>query len=69
MKFEYFILYLFLIYGAFFYLVAGQTVNEEKSDCTKLYNFMNGDNKDYGDSCCSDLGIKCNNGYITVING
>jgi len=69
MRFENFILYLFLIYVTSFYMVTGQTVNEEKSDCTKYYNFKNGDTKDYGDSCCSDLGIRCNDGYISVITG
>ena len=46
----------------------GQTINEkEKSDCTKLNNFLNGDTKDYGISCCENDGIKCDERYITSI--
>ena len=39
-----------------------------KSDCTKLENFLNNDNKNYYNDCCSDPGIECDNdGYITYI--
>jgi len=62
MKFGNFIILLYLIS---FYLVIGETINEEKSDCSKLYNFINGDDKDYSNNCCSDTGVKCDSGYIT----
>jgi len=40
----------------------------EKSDCTKLYNFLNGNVKNYANSCCTDTGIECDNeGYIISI--
>jgi len=49
---------------AFVYVVAGQKINNEKTDCTKIYNLVNGDSKNYANSCCSD-GIECDNeGYI-----
>jgi len=36
----------------------------DKSDCTKLYNFINGDTKDYTNICCGPS-IRCDNGgYI-----
>jgi len=41
------------------YFVKGKTLNGEKSDCTIFYNFINGDSKDYADSCCEDNGIEC----------
>jgi len=45
-----------------FYLVKGQTT--DKTDCTKYYNFVYGDTKNYSNICC-EAGIKCdNNGYI-----
>jgi len=67
MKFGNLVSYLLLI--SFFYLVIGQTTNEEKSDCTKILNFINGDSKDYANSCCSDnTEIKCfDDGYIRYI--
>jgi len=40
MKFGNFVIYLFLFYETLFYLVIGQTVIEEKNDCTKLYDFL-----------------------------
>jgi len=62
---------LFLIFKSFFYLVIGQTMNgKEKNDCTKLYNFLNGDTKDYGNSCCGNIGIDCDKEeqkYITFL--
>jgi len=67
MKFESFVAILYLIYETF-YLVKGQVINEEKNDCTKLYNYIRGDNKTYSiEECCSEDGIICNNGYITTI--
>jgi len=54
-----FLTFLFLMYGLSFYLVKGQ------SDCTLLYNYINGDSNDYSNDCCSDPGINCDNGYIT----
>jgi len=68
MKFGNFVPLLFLIYETSFYLVMGQTINEEKNDCTKLYNFLYGDNKLYSmEDCCSKLRINCYQGYITEI--
>jgi len=65
MKFGVFLPFLFLIYATSFYLVGGQTTNEGKSDCTVLYNFLNGDSKDYFNNCCTAAGIKCDKeGYI-----
>jgi len=63
MQFGNFVAFLFFI----FYLATGQTIMENKSDCTKLFNIINGDSKDYANSCCSgDSNIKCDNeGYIT----
>jgi len=70
MKILRFVTFLFLIYGISFYSVIGQTNNKEESDCTKFYNFIYGDTKDYGDSCCSDPGITCDNdNYIKDIHG
>jgi len=68
MKFSGLFTLLFLIYETTFYSVTGQKVQifgGEKSDCTKLNNFINGDFKDYGNSC-SDLDTECDTeGYIT----
>jgi len=66
------LLSLFLIHQPFFYLVTGKIVNEKmkETDCTKLYNFLNGDSEDYVNSCCSndDIDLKCDNeGYVTNI--
>jgi len=52
MIFENFVIFLFLIFETSFYLVRGQTNNEEKSDCTKFYNFVHGNTLDYSNSCC-----------------
>jgi len=70
MKILRFVASLSLINKPSFYLVTGQInynrINYEKSDCTKLYNFINRDSKDYANSCCSDFGIECDvEGYIT----
>jgi len=66
MKFTKFVASLFLIYESSFNLVKGQINNNEKSDCTKLLNFLNGDVLDHSSVCCSKAGIRCdNNGYIT----
>jgi len=61
MKFRIY-LALFLFYEISFHLVIGKGV--ERSNCTKVINFMNGDYKD--DSCCSNnKNIECdNNGNI-----
>lgn len=68
MKFLIFVASLFLIYELSFNLVIGQTVNNEKSDCTKLYNFLKGNSEDYANSCCGNNGVDCDNeGYITYI--
>jgi len=65
MKFGIFLPFLFLIYETSFYLVKGQTSNEGKSDCTLLFNFLNGDSKDYSNDCCKVAGITCDKeGYI-----
>jgi len=57
--------FLFLIYKLSFYLVIGQAIDKEKSDCTKLYNFLNGDSKDYSNSCCNKSDVDCDDeGYI-----
>jgi len=65
MIFGKFLVLLFFICEFSFYLVRGQTNNQEKSDCTKIYNIVNGDSKNYYDNCCKDNGIKCDNeGYI-----
>jgi len=56
---------LLLIYETYFCLVTGKTI-KEKSDCTKLLNFINGDSKDYSDSCCTGITTICDKeGYIT----
>jgi len=63
--------YLFLIYETFFYLTIGQTINKEKSDCTILYNYINGDSKDYANICCSsfEYPVDCDDeGYITIFS-
>jgi len=66
MKFGGFIAFLFLIYETSFYLVTGKTT--DKSDCTKLYNFIKNDTEDYSNSCCSDPAIFCDeDGHITFI--
>jgi len=68
MKFGNYVTSLFLIFKTFFYLVNGQTMNgKEKSDCTKLYNFLNGDTKDYANSCCKNIGIDCDKEEQTYI--
>jgi len=69
MKFENFKAFLFfLFYEISYNLVIGQTIGK-KSDCTKLYNFINGDSKNYSNNCCSESEIKCDNeGYITSFN-
>jgi len=60
MKFRIFVALLFLIYETFFYFVIGQTINNEiKSDCTKLYNFLNKDSKDYYRNCCNEYEVTC----------
>jgi len=65
MKYLIFVAYLFLIFKTSSYLVFGQTINKEKNDCTKLYNFLNGDSIDYDNSCCNVVGIECDDeGYI-----
>jgi len=66
MKFLRFVVSLFLILGTSIHLVICETSNSEKSDCTKLYNFLKGDSNDYADSCCLDNGIECEGGYITT---
>jgi len=69
MKFLNFITFLFSIYQTSFNLVKGQATDNRKSDCTKLYNYLYGDSKNYANKCCSEYGIKCDNeGYITYVN-
>jgi len=67
MEFGKFITFLFLIYETSFYLVTGQST---KSDCTKLYNFLKKDSKDYSNSCCENVqGVNCDkDGYITHLS-
>jgi len=69
MKFGIFLAFLFLLYEVSFYLVSGQTT-DNKSDCTKLYNFLNGDDADYANKCCTGTtGLYCDNeGFITYFN-
>jgi len=68
MKFGIFFTFLLLIYELSYYLAIGQKINKEKSDCNKLYNFLNNDKKDYDKNCCEEFGIKCDEeGYITYI--
>jgi len=68
MEFKSFIAIFFLFYEISYHLVIGQTV-KEKSDCTKLYNFINGDFENYFNSCCSEDGIECDDeGYIISFN-
>jgi len=62
-----FVIFLFLIYETSFYLVKGQTIVQEKNDCTKLYNYLLETDQYYNDSvCCSNNeNILCDNeGYI-----
>jgi len=59
-----FVVFLFLIYETSFYLVMGQTISEERNDCTKFYNFINGGFEYYDNEiCCSGsdffFGIDC----------
>jgi len=70
MEFEKYIAFLYIIYESFFCLVMGQTINEEKSDCAKLSNFINGSSQDNSNSCCSNNNeIKCDSdGYITYLD-
>jgi len=72
MKFLKFVTSLFLIYELSFYLVRGQRINNEKGDCTKLFNFLNGDSKDYANNCCLDTQefiLSCDDeGYIKHID-
>jgi len=69
MKFEGFVTFLLFLYIEISYnLVIGQAI-KNKSDCTKLYNFINGDSKNYYDNCCLESEIECDNeGYITSFN-
>ena len=49
-------------------MVIEQIIEKEKSDCIKLYNFLNGDSKDYLNSCNTD-DVKCDNeNYIINIS-
>jgi len=70
MKFLSFLTYLFLIYETIIYLVKGQEYNFNlRNDCTKIYNYLNGDSNQYDTkSCCTEetlAVIKCDaNGYI-----
>jgi len=69
MKFGNFVSFKFLIISSFFYSIKGQVNTEEKNDCTKLNNFLFGDNKTYStDYCCYQITIECENEYITSIN-
>jgi len=46
-------------------------INNKKSDCIILYNYLNGDTKDYGTNCClsDDMNIECDKeGYITILS-
>jgi len=69
MKFGVFVTFLFLVFDTSFYMVIGQETI--KSDCTILYNFINNDDKDYGNDCCLNYqAIECDdNGYIKSIHG
>jgi len=67
MNFRIFNILLFLISIQF---VTGQKNNKEKNDCTKLYNYLKGDSKDYtSKSCCNDDGIDCDlEGHLLTFN-
>ena len=70
MKFKNFVTFLFLLHGTSFCFVKGQTDSNEKTDCTKYYNYLNDDDKDYSTTCCSknDYRLKCDyENYITHI--
>jgi len=69
MKILRYVVSLFIIYETSFYFVIGQIVDNKKTDCTILYNFLNGDSIDYANNCCigeNNFEISCDNeGYIT----
>jgi len=71
MKLRKFVAFLFLVHGTSFYFVRGQTATNEKTDCTKYYNYLYEDDKDYNNTCCITDGyeyIKCDyENYITRI--
>ena len=68
MKVLIFVASLFLVYETSFHLVLGQTI-EFINDCTKLFNFIYGDSREYGRSCCDSNAIECNKkGFITSFN-
>jgi len=51
---------LFFIYETAFYIymVKGQTINNEKSDCVKIYNYLKGDSKEqYNNNCCTEYAL------------
>jgi len=70
MKFRIIVSFLFLVYELSFNFIKGQSTKEEdKNDCTKLLNFVKADNKSYNmTECCSEDGIRCQNGYFTYIS-
>jgi len=69
MKFEKFIIKLFLVYKATIYLVKGQNISEEKSDCAKLYSYVNEDSTNNPDDFCYNYGIyRDQEGYIKSLS-
>jgi len=71
MKFLEFITSMFLLYSTSLNLVKGKPSDEEKNDCTKLYNFKNGSSIDMDDICCKEnvgIGVvECDDeGYVKV---
>jgi len=72
MKFRNFVKFLLLIYVTAFHFVIGQ-VNENEEiiinyDCTKYYNYIEGNSKKYDYTCCFEREINCDdNGYITYL--
>jgi len=74
MKLGKLVVLLFLICIKKIYVVIGQTINNVKSDCTILYNFVNGDSKDYSNLCChfkenKEHDEQCDNeNYIKELN-
>jgi len=65
MKFLKFISSLFIIYETSISFVNGQT-DEQKTDCTKLLNYIYENSEDYSNNCCSSDGVMCDSdGNVT----
>jgi len=66
MNFRKIVAFFFFFFETSIYLVRGKTSKEDKSDCTKLLNYLKGNSKEYENNCCTNDGdIRCNdNGNI-----